>query len=210
MPYYVHVQTFASGPNADTKWFDLHVYNNALDLGHATCFILPAVVPSSPVNITLDTNGDGKIDATDQYYTALGPVGLNVEGDGPRTLVTLSINTSQMSPDEQAAAIAELPPVAGVVFYANSTITTAMTLDSSDNILTDKIATSPYYNQFTDIYTRTLYVSLDPNDSSAWSTSTTTADSISNGLNGDTMALKRPAANECSPRVSPRLTLQHQ
>jgi hypothetical protein len=102
------------------------------------------------VDLNSDNNDDGAVDATDDALNALYPTALNLEGNGQRTEVELSIGAPNGSGCSYEVVV---PNVAGVEFWTAATGGTQLMPDVNGNIIDTSL--SGVSGQ----YTRTLWVS---------------------------------------------------
>ena len=107
-----------------------------------------------------DADGDGQIGPTDDFLNALSPAPIFVEGQGPRTMVQLNESIYELGGNSGASGSfhAELPNVPGLLFWASEEGGSPLTPDANGNVI---------YDSFSTQYSRTIWVSVDPNSVSA-------------------------------------------
>ncbi len=89
------------------------------------------------ITLCADNNGDGAVNATDEALDLQQPVALNLEGDGARTEVVLSVDAPDGSGESWKVV---LPAVPGVEFWTAPQGGSQLTPDADGNLIAKQLA----------------------------------------------------------------------
>ena len=154
----ITIPTSLSWQGSADRTFALHLGDVTGATVNVVKYEATGIIQPDPLTLRIepDFNSDGVVDATDEFANMLDPTIVNVEGDGPRTLVDLSASLN--IPVEHIAGLKfVLPNVPGVLFWSSATATTPITPDANGNIVCSQLASTGQYQG-----PATLYVSMAP------------------------------------------------